>query len=87
MANIKAIVGSLIGIIILIIVIMSFYDSAGDTLLGSGNALANTSVNASQSRIPLNSLFSGTGVVVLIASAGVLLTIIGGALYWFKRGR
>lgn len=70
MVNIKAVAGGLVIAIISIIIIMQIVgNTANDVVAGAGNV--------SSSGLPLASLFSSNGVVMLAYVAGILIAIVG----------
>lgn len=60
------------GLILLIVGIVVIFNIVGNT----ATTLTDASTNISSSGLPLASLFSSNGVVMLIFMAGILLTII-----------
>ena len=73
MVNMKALLtGTVLGIIGIIVVLQLFAGTAGD-LVGAGN-------NVSATGLPGASLFSGTGVLMLIIVFMVLIAVISLAL-------
>jgi uncharacterized membrane protein len=75
--DIKKSVTSLIMLIIGIVIIFNIISATAGDLVNAGN-------NVSATTLPLASLFSGSGVVLLIFMAGVLLAIVGAVMY--KKG-
>lgn len=75
----KVITSVVLGIVLIIVVFQLVAGTAAD-LQGAGN-------NISATTLPLASLFSGTGVVLLIFMAFLLVAIIGILTGWAKFGK
>ena len=76
--NIEKSVTSLIMLIVGIIIIFNILSNTASDLVNAGN-------NVSATALPLAGLFSGSGVVLLIFMAGILITIVGAVM--IKKGK
>jgi len=73
MANMKGVAVGVITSIIAIILVMQIFGNTATELVNAGN-------NVTDSGLPMSSLFSSSGIVMLIIVAGILLAVIGMAL-------
>ena len=73
MVNVKGMVTAVILVIVAIIVIFNIVG-------GTSASLTDAATNISSSGLPLATLFSSSGVVLLIFMAGILLAVIGMAM-------
>lgn len=72
----------LLGVILTIVTIIVVFQLVG----ASATDLTNAGANMTSSGLPLASLFGGTGVVMLIFMAGILIAIVSIALKMHKGG-
>jgi hypothetical protein len=72
--------GIITGVVLLIVGIVVIFYIVG----GTSSTLTAAATNISGSGLPLASLFSSSGVVLMIFMAGLLLAIIGMTFKWVK---
>lgn len=84
MADIKKMAVGLIGLIVLAILVFNIYSGTSDTIIQTAGNLSSSNETLAVSSLPLNTLFQSQGVVFLLLSSSILLTLIGAMLVWYK---